>query len=1282
MVDYWYVVEVARLYSVQRFGMNPLTRPPLYNGLRIRSSLAEAMASSRDEHYGDWYWSDDAEHAAANVPFMPQVSEKSDPCVPCFFPSAFAQSPPLFVCLAQVLQKVSYTVNERASFTGALVMTSPTPPSVEPLTPPVGLGALDDEIAPPRAQLTAAAIAVPDLNVAQNAENNIDAPANSPAQEAHGRVVSSESQDARSLTAEQPIEKVPSPSIAAVATDALPEAVLPSLDSFQAITTADSSQPAMALANIQSSINQRADPSLSASALVNNIHMHPDAFAQPFVHQSSMNSMMTLGSDIDGQMTSHFLDTTPYMEKPPPTTVAAYAMLEFEDGVFYMTTHQIILGRDLGSAAAAKRREAELAQGQLEPGATGEPQTPVRVKRQVSRYTHSVMSESGGIIGEYESERENLLKKNLGKKGKASKKSKSETGSSSQRNSRRNSLTQATEKSENSQPQVKLHALDNDLAAPLDPTSLLPSPDGCPVVGLHPGAAAGFNSISRKHVKIYYNSQRCLFQAEIQGRNGAFIDEKYHVQGETVDLKSGSKIQISGVVIHFVLPQVAQDSAPVDEDEQVVPDIYSEGGKEMSFDFEETSRDGILADSSDESSEDEDERQVVKDDESGDDDAQEQEDEDRMETVEGDDGEEEEDDEQDLEDDEELIVEEDSMDAENIFSPGDGAEAPEAEPSQAPPKRRGPGRPPKDGIMSKREQALRKKEALAKAKKTLPQEQQPQQPVPGKNKVGRPRKHPLPENPPVEREKRKYTKRKPKDPDAPPNPDGTPGEQGSPKERKEKKPPRPPRSPTPTFNEADLTPEQLQKPNLNYVQLIHDALSNSPDLQPMSLPQIYRAIERKYPYFVLKCTTTGWQSSVRHNLSQHAAFRKVERDGKGWVWTINPGVPIEKEKKPRPTPPLPPGIMPHQQIYSAGPYPPHMMQRPPPGYPPYGMPLHMQPGQHPQYPPPPNGYRPPGMPPPVQFQQPVGPPPPIPMQASAVPGAGGASYSSPYAPKPTQNPPAPPPPPPPTAPSLNHQQPTPSAPGLHNPPPPNVKQGLQANDITAKALENFKNSLINQLKLSGQGDRAETIVTSAINRVLGIHTLNSGPPDPFEEKLMAATRMMLSKLQGVPQAQQPAPSPTPPPQPQLPAHAVQQPPLPPPMAGGFQHGIPPAPSPVPVAPPFSTAPPSMSPPKLSAPRPAMGVPSIKREDSAPNAPQPPALAPPTSQLSQSSLGPSTAESKPSTSPAPSAPADTAGGSAAQSAMTNGNGKRSLDDADIKEEPDFKRLTTGPPPLKA
>jgi hypothetical protein len=33
-------------------------------------------------------------------------------------------------------------------------------------------------------------------------------------------------------------------------------------------------------------------------------------------------------------------------------------------------------------------------------------------------------------------------------------------------------------------------------------------------------------------------------------------------------------------------------------------------------------------------------------------------------------------------------------------------------------------------------------------------------------------------------------------------------------------------------------------------------------------------------------------------------------------------------------------------------------------------------------------------------------------------------------------------------------------------------------------------------------------------------------------------------------------------------------------------------------------------------------------------------------------------------------------------MTNGNGKRSLDDADIKEEPDFKRLTTGPPPLKA
>ncbi|KAI5858002.1 hypothetical protein BZA05DRAFT_385512 [Tricharina praecox] len=118
------------------------------------------------------------------------------------------------------------------------------------------------------------------------------------------------------------------------------------------------------------------------------------------------------------------------------------------------------------------------------------------------------------------------------------------------------------------------------------------------------------------------------------------------------------------------------------------------------------------------------------------------------------------------------------------------------------------------------------------------------------------------------------------------------------KPRKEKAAPRPKklRSPSPEINEADLAPELLIKPNVSYVVMIHEAILNSAD-KVLSLPQIYKAIETKYPYYKFKVQTQGWQSSVRHNLGQHKAFYKVDRAGKGWLWGVVEGVSIEKEKK-------------------------------------------------------------------------------------------------------------------------------------------------------------------------------------------------------------------------------------------------------------------------------------------------------------------------------------------------------------------------------------------------
>jgi hypothetical protein len=983
----------------------------------------------------------------------------------------------------------------------------------------------------------------------------------------------------------------------------------------------------------------------------------------PYESEPGLSNVPMASTDappMDQAMDSHqpYRGASPYLRDADETRIQAYAMLEFPDGQFYMNTYSVILGRDLAAARAAMRRDAELARQKEEEETMGEPKTPIRSKRDESKYTRSVVSESGGILRDGDdSDSDDRARRRKGRK--ASKKSKS-TGSSSQRMSRRNSLAQLNGRIEyQAQSQVRRHAPDSSGAVPVDPASLRPSPHDCPLVGIHPPAttpASGFKAISRQHVKIAYNLKKNLFEAEIIGRNGAFVDDVFYHHLNVVELKSGSQLQIGGVVVRFILPDVAIGETGaehhIDYDDNMVGNRYSEGGKEMSFDFEDTPRDGALVqDSSEESSdgkdgglENEDEIEDVE--EEGDDD----EDLENSDQSDGADREEE-------EEEEEEEVEE------------------AREPSPVPPKRRGPGRPPKNGIMSKREQQLAKKEAQQKAKKTIPNP-----PTAGKNKVGRPRKHPRPETPLVKTEKRKYTKRKPKDPDAAIKQEGSQDEDKAAKEKKEKKSSRPPRSPTPVFNEADLTPEQLAKPQANYVTLIHEALSNSPTGE-MSLPQIYRAIQKRYPFFVLKCNTNGWQSSVRHNLSQHHAFCKVRRDGKGWMWGIVEGVSVEKEKKRRPTPPhqLPPGHM-HQQIYRAGLLPQHMMPRPPgmmgppPGYPINGpIPPSLQPGQPPHYiGPPTNGYPMQGAHPPVNGQLPPGFPGPSPVDPPL--GPQGTSYSSPYAPKPTSNSTSPPNP---SNMIPGHTLPTsgPSPPGTLQQARPNYPQTpTQPNENIARALDTFKTALIASLK--GKSNNAEAVVTSAINRVLGITSQSTVPGDPNEEKIMVATRAMLSKLPGVnfpiPQPLQPTP-----PHQQEPSHTPSQ--------------IPPIPSNENTNPNQPAAPSNTSKPSVpSIARPSFGASGQSRTNGASSSvPRPPMMTPGMARTSSGSPangqtragGATTPSASPAPNPSPSAA--TANHIAMQKPSMNDNGKRPLEDTDDVAERDFKRLSTaGPPPLKA
>ena len=462
----------------------------------------------------------------------------------------------------------------------------------------------------------------------------------------------------------------------------------------------------------------------------------------------------------------------------------------------------------------------------------------------------------------------------------------------------------------------------------------MPPPFLVPLLLVHPppledGTPDYSKNVSRKHLRIAYNCEDHRFEMLVLGRNGAYVDDEHYPQGEYLWLKDGNKIQVGQVVIRFELPPVY---------------LPSDTGAETGLDSDPNVENGN--DDVDEDEERSQEDETMEE--------EEKEDEDKDGDVEI---EEEEDKEQEEEEEEEEVEEPQAV---HRRAKGKRKTEPESLPT---PKRKGPGRPPKNGIISKREQALLARQAREKAKVAAEQDsgtpKDPSRVTAGKDKKILKQEQALLQT----NGKRKYTKRKRATGtddqkavrESTDQTDSVPPEQSlvaklPPKPAKEKKRPKPARSPSPVFDEATLTPEQLQKPPQNYICLIHEALSNS-ETGAMALPQIYRAMQRKYPYFKLRATTIGWQSSVRHNLGQSPVFRKVKRDGKGWMWGVVPGVSIEREKKRRATPPpvsqppyYPPGPPPMQYPYSYPGMPPPTGHIPPTHY---GMPPRMPPAQLP-----------------------------------------------------------------------------------------------------------------------------------------------------------------------------------------------------------------------------------------------------------------------------------------------------------------------------------------------
>ncbi|KAL2124386.1 hypothetical protein VTJ04DRAFT_751 [Mycothermus thermophilus] len=80
------------------------------------------------------------------------------------------------------------------------------------------------------------------------------------------------------------------------------------------------------------------------------------------------------------------------------------------------------------------------------------------------------------------------------------------------------------------------------------------------------------------------------------------------------------------------------------------------------------------------------------------------------------------------------------------------------------------------------------------------------------------------------------------------------------------------------------------KPQFSYAQMITQAILNTPD-QKLNLAGIYQYIQSRYAYYRHQ-PASGWQNSIRHNLSLNKAFEKIARStdepGKGMKWQLVP----------------------------------------------------------------------------------------------------------------------------------------------------------------------------------------------------------------------------------------------------------------------------------------------------------------------------------------------------------------------------------------------------------
>ena len=91
------------------------------------------------------------------------------------------------------------------------------------------------------------------------------------------------------------------------------------------------------------------------------------------------------------------------------------------------------------------------------------------------------------------------------------------------------------------------------------------------------------------------------------------------------------------------------------------------------------------------------------------------------------------------------------------------------------------------------------------------------------------------------------------------------------------------------------------KPKMFYSELIAEALQNSSSGM-LILPDIYKSISTRHPYYNMDCNFVRWQNSIRHTLSLNEMFTKstdgpsTSKKGKGGFWKLSQNQSIGLER--------------------------------------------------------------------------------------------------------------------------------------------------------------------------------------------------------------------------------------------------------------------------------------------------------------------------------------------------------------------------------------------------